>query len=238
MTYLSRLLLDPRSRAVMHDLADCHSMHRTLLSAFPQAPSEAGTGARDYFGILYRLEPDRRSGVGVIVQSSVRPDWSRLPDGYLLDSEENPVCKRVDEAYGKLRNGTILRFRLRANPTKRVWNTGEPGHERWKGKRVELQREEDQLAWLCRKGTLAGFELISYEARHDGVLDVQAAPGPKTYGRKGAGGMDGRRLTFGSVLFDGRLRVTDAERFRKALVEGIGSGKAYGFGLLSVAPDR
>lgn len=45
-------------------------------------------------------------------------------------------------------------------------------------------------------------------------------------------------LTFGAVLFEGVLRVTDAAAFRAALERGIGSGKAYGFGLLSVAPAR
>ena len=46
----------------------------------------------------------------------------------------------------------------------------------------------------------------------------------------------GHRLTFASVLFEGVLEVTDAERFRQALEQGIGSAKAYGFGLLSIAP--
>jgi CRISPR system Cascade subunit CasE len=32
------------------------------------------------------------------------------------------------------------------------------------------------------------------------------------------------------------LEITDAERFRAALAAGIGPAKAYGFGLLSVAP--
>jgi CRISPR system Cascade subunit CasE len=43
-------------------------------------------------------------------------------------------------------------------------------------------------------------------------------------------------MSFGNVLFDGRLQVTDAEVFRRTLTQGIGSGKAFGFGLLSVAP--
>ena len=42
-------------------------------------------------------------------------------------------------------------------------------------------------------------------------------------------------MTFGSVLFDGELEVNDANAFRAALRSGIGSGKAYGFGLLSIA---
>jgi CRISPR-associated protein, Cse3 family len=39
----------------------------------------------------------------------------------------------------------------------------------------------------------------------------------------------------GAVLFTGYLKVTDADRFRTALEHGIGSGKAFGFGLLSIA---
>jgi len=43
-------------------------------------------------------------------------------------------------------------------------------------------------------------------------------------------------MTFGSVLFEGRLTIDDVEKFRETLAIGIGSGKAYGFGLLSIAP--
>ncbi len=43
--------------------------------------------------------------------------------------------------------------------------------------------------------------------------------------------------TFQGVLFEGSLQVVDAEAFRKALAHGIGPGKAFGFGLLSVASE-
>ena len=41
---------------------------------------------------------------------------------------------------------------------------------------------------------------------------------------------------FRGVVFDGHLRVTDERAFKAALANGIGSGKAYGFGLMSIAP--
>ena len=43
-------------------------------------------------------------------------------------------------------------------------------------------------------------------------------------------------VTFEAALFDGRLIITDKDSFLNALRQGIGSGKAYGFGLLSIAP--
>lgn len=41
-----------------------------------------------------------------------------------------------------------------------------------------------------------------------------------------------------SVLYEGVLKVTGPDLFRQTLIHGIGSGKAYGFGLLSVAPAK
>ncbi|MEW6230192.1 MAG: type I-E CRISPR-associated protein Cas6/Cse3/CasE, partial [Bacillota bacterium] len=43
-------------------------------------------------------------------------------------------------------------------------------------------------------------------------------------------------LTFAAVEFEGHLTVLDPERFRETLRRGVGPGKAYGFGLLSIAP--
>jgi CRISPR system Cascade subunit CasE len=43
------------------------------------------------------------------------------------------------------------------------------------------------------------------------------------------------RMTFQSVRFEGLLTVIDPERFCQTLAAGIGSAKAFGFGLLSVA---
>ena len=45
----------------------------------------------------------------------------------------------------------------------------------------------------------------------------------------------GHRMRFGVALFEGRLEVSDSSQFLAALQQGIGSGKAYGFGLLSIA---
>ena len=39
---------------------------------------------------------------------------------------------------------------------------------------------------------------------------------------------------FKSVTFEGILTVTDAARFRETLTQGLGRGKAYGNGLMTV----
>ena len=102
--------------------------------------------------------------------------------------------------------------------------------ERWRGKRIELRSEEDRIAWLERKAEASGFRLLSVQINPD-VLNLQTATEAKTFGKHEKG-----RLSFGAALFNGELEITDAEKFKQALADGIGSGKAYGFGLLSIAP--
>lgn len=245
--YLSKLMLNPRLQIVRRDLADCQAMHARLLSAYSIVASEA---PRASVNLLYRLEADARLGfVSLLVQSRREPDWERLPAGYLSASDEAKAasCKNIEAKFDLLQNEARLRFRLRANPTRKIdTKTGADGKRR-NGKRVELQREEEQFAWLKRKSELHGFRL--HELR---VVDEDKSKGWRSNRQSNAktkalieaqeshGDTGGKpfkqRLTFASVLFDGELIVTNKELFRIALEEGVGSGKAYGFGLLSIAP--
>ncbi|MCR4424953.1 MAG: type I-E CRISPR-associated protein Cas6/Cse3/CasE [Firmicutes bacterium] len=235
--YLSRLILDARSREVRRDLSDCHDMHRTLLRAFGEARGPDG-GSRNSFGILYRLETDRQTGCPkVYVQSAERPDWTRLPSGYLMGDcdVENPACKELSRAYAQLHTGMVLAFALRANPTRKTGTASKAERlagTRGNGHRVFITRPDEQIAWLRRKGEESGYELMSVRVDTN-VPDVDTRPEPRVYGQRGEA-----KLTYGSVFFEGHLRITNEDKFRTTLTRGIGSGKAYGFGLLTVAPPR
>jgi CRISPR system Cascade subunit CasE len=237
MLYLSRLVLNRHSRLVVRDLGSCQELHRTILSAFPSGLA-GETGARHGAGVLFRLDdaPDGRPRL--LVQSRLEPDWSRLPLEYLASpgqAIENPACKRVDEHYDRLRAGQELLFRLRANPTKKIDTKSAADGERRNGRRVLLTDDTAQREWLQRKATQHGFSLLA-TSRAGGSADVRAGQRPNVTGFvRTSGDPRTRNLTFGAVLFDGRLRIADAPRFRDSLEQGIGSGKAYGFGLLSVA---
>lgn len=264
MMYLSRLILNARSREVRRDLADCRALHRTVMGAFPDLSADPATvgNARTLLGVLFRLESHPDTGAAsVVVQSVPEPDWSRLPDGYLLKTAgapPNPDRKNVDAAYAAIRTGDTLLFRLRANPTKRLPPATGPDGVRRDGKRVDLRTEAEHLRWLSEKGTGdaergrpgAGFRLVTVRAQPGlsvgigsegpvSVADTRARSSGKVVGQAlrptGNGAARRERLTFRDVVFEGRLVVTDAELFRETLIQGIGSGKAYGFGLLSVA---
>jgi CRISPR system Cascade subunit CasE len=199
------------------------------MSAFPQTqqPEES---ARERFGVLHRLEVDRRGNRLILyVQSWEEPDWSRLVPGYLEENSnlENPACKPVEEKYRGLKTGAVFAFRLQANPTRKIDKKNQKDGPRWHGKRVELRREEDQIAWLQRKGEQGGFEL----------LGVRVQGQVKEQGRRQRRGSSDSPLTLAAVVFEGHLRITDAGKFYDhSLARGIGPGKAYGLGLLSLAP--
>jgi CRISPR system Cascade subunit CasE len=224
--YLSRLLLNPRSRQVQRELADPYEMHRTICRAYP------GMIFKDNHpsGILFRVDVLGHTGIPtLLVQSHEKPDWSFLlaPEkNYLLPADalplklENPAMKQVDL---QLQAGQTLAFRLRANPTVKKDREGKS-----QGQRVGLVREEDQLAWLKRKIEAAGGALVS--AHVAGKANLRG----KLFIEKD----DERRMRFISAQFDGVLQVKDPELLVKTIGSGIGSAKGLGFGLLSLAPVR
>lgn len=253
--FLSKLILNHRNRDVRRDLADCHNLHRSVMSAFPHLNSPS---ARDELAVLHRLEVNLRSGALVVfVQSAAEPDWNQLPSGYLLEAEDNPACKPINGSYSALRDGQQLAFRLRANPTKKVAAFDAEGNKKKNGTRAELHGEQKQTEWLVRKSAQHGFQLLRLRISQDQTAarqmfemtepsdlptvapaNVRANPAIKICGWRGEANRRAEkdRLTFGAVIFEGLLEITDADKFKQALANGIGSGKAYGFGLLSVAP--
>lgn len=157
---------------------------------------------------LWRLETQAAwSNPQLIVQSSQPGDWGYLYDldGYL----QKPVETKAVEVEGLLQVGARYRFRLLANPTV---TRG--------GKRYGLSGEDTQLEWLKRQGERLGFRV---EAALVSASDVLTS-------RKGQ-----TRISLQRALFEGVLLVNDAGVLGGALRTGIGPGKAFGCGLLSLA---
>lgn len=235
--YLSRLILNPRSREVRRDLSNVQDMHRTVLSAFPQVDNSHN--AREEHRVLYRHEPSLRNGPEVmLVQSRSTPDWTKLSKGYLIDSAGevvSPSTKNIEFMTDALREGMTVGFRLRANATKKIMTKSGPNGERRNGKRVELRGDEQLFVWIARKAEQHGFLLPDHDGT-GGRGSVRIKTEPKLKGRRGVAGGAPSSLTVATALFEGMIKITDLDRFKNALEDGIGSAKAYGCGLLSIRP--
>lgn len=240
--YLSRLSLDTRIAGVRRDLGDCRALHRRVMTAFP--PLGEVVDARARCGVLFRVEPQGRERTAtLLVQSLTEPNWelAKLPIGYGADAVRPLATHLASIAAGQVRT-----FRLRANPTKWTKKSERPAAE-ITPHRAALVQEDEQLAWLARQGERGGF--VSYTVDvlvrdPDGsglsvrpVTDVRITNDPWVQWQP-SWSSAASPLTLGAVRYEGRLRVTDANRFQNTLREGVGRGKAFGFGLLSVLPPH
>jgi len=232
--YLSRIILNPSSKAVMHDLGSPRELHKTISGCFPAIdgqdakPTHERETPRKAYNLLHRLDHKGECAV-LYVQSSIEPDWDKLMPGYASRKDAKPV----HDLYSNISNGDRLQFRLAANPTKRAGkdDVGKPRfHDEKRRRRIDIRTEADRIKWLARKGEHCGFRL-AVAASPDGAVMVEATTENASSFKHDKG-----RVTLGSAIFTGVLEVTDADAFRNALANGIGSGKAYGFGLMSVAP--
>jgi CRISPR system Cascade subunit CasE len=226
--FLSRLCLNPLFAPALRLAGDTYEMHRTLWS----------TGFRhftkdDLGRVLFRVDADRESAAPIVlVQSEREPDWSTLPPRFVIAT---PETKPLDV---KFSSGQRLRFRLRANPTKKVGAASKSERlagARNNGKRIALLRDADQIEWLLDKGVHGGFTISGQWREVNGVktpiFSVDAVP--EGWLRCGKDGHAvGQHF---AVRFDGVLSVIDPTVFRNTLQHGIGSAKGFGFGLLSVA---
>lgn len=206
--WISKLVLNLRSKAARRDLANPYEMHRTL----SQAVAEALKEGRER--LLWRLEPTRRTERPVVlVQTLTEPDWGLIEPDY---AQVYPP-KHFDPVF---RSGQRFFFRLRANPAKRLSASG---------KRVALKTPPEKVAWLERRLREGGFRLLEREngpcvrILQDVFLEVRKKDFP---------------IQVQAVLFEGVLEVVDPELARPTLERGIGPGKALGLGLLSLAPWR
>lgn len=173
-----------------------------------RATGDAGDAER----LLWRLEPGRHEAPVLIVQSRTEPRWSRL-----LEQHPGYACvappKTMDAFVNRILHlDAPLRFRLRANASVKR-----------DGKRHALRDSRERLKWLERQAAAHGFDLIDALVVSDERLRARKAGSP---------------IILDATLFEGRLLVSDPDRARGALESGIGHGKGFGLGLLSLAPMK
>lgn len=249
--YLSSLLIETgsnpdRPRPGRLWLRNVYRVHQRLCMAFPsgERPGNDPDFLKPYApadfaqahvhvkrsanaGFLFRIDPQPGGRAVILVLSALRPDWDYAFHNadYLLAGPAQ--CKPFEP---RASAGQRYRFRLLANAVYRATaksrhSSGEPVRPEWIGKRIGVGSDAGSLrAWLERRAAAAGFS----------VSALTLAQGGWVYMNKSSRAGGGQRLR--SIRYEGLLQITDAQKFCAALTCGIGPGKAFGFGLLSIAP--
>ncbi len=207
MSYLTQILVPYELAVRQLRIRDSYDWHQRVWQAFKQRDGEK----RDFLSRLDEMDDAYR----LLILSPTEPQKPEWCPSDCFHSKPIPEDYFSHERY---------RFSLLANPTKKLVNVDEHGKARSTGKRVALTKREDLIRWMQRKAQTGGFDIGDPEA-------LRTAPKPRSYFEKK--GMHGVHY---AVEFQGTLMITDSALFRATFTTGIGSAKAFGFGLLAIAP--
>ena len=160
-----------------------------------------------------------------------RPVYRRFKDHAIVVSKEAPQESVDSKPFcPKIVAGENLRFALKADISKSKFISGKRG-ERYDPV-LDARKEDPKLSygdiaegigheWIARKGTECGFRLIQADCfDYEQIRFIR----PDSQ----------RQIRFSAIDFQGILEVIDTNSFCKALLGGIGRGKAFGLGLLLV----
>lgn len=218
--YLSRFQINPQRREARKLLSSPQAMHAAVLAGFP-APAANGDGR-----VLWRVDRDYSHRILLYVASPTAPDFTHLVEhaGW-PKTTQTWETRSYDDLLSSLKKGQRWAFRLTANPV-RSGRPKEQSHgptRRYGHVTVDQQRQ-----WLLSRTERAGFQVLTAGTEEPDLIVRERET--VTFPRRGS------KVTLRRVCYDGRLEVTDAAALRHTLIRGLGHGKAYGCGLLTLAP--
>lgn len=168
-------------------------------------PNGLGTNPRQHAGVLFRIDQGP-TGPVMLVQTGIAPALGRLPDGYgKIDIRD------ISPLLKALQSGTRVRYRIAANASKRV-SSGDRA-----GKVVPLSGAAVE-EWWQGKARAHGLRLEQLRTDPQAPATGRAKP-----------------IRHAITRFDGTAVVEDVDQVRAAVLTGIGKGKSFGCGLLSLA---
>lgn len=218
--YLSHVPLNTARRSAVALLGSPQRIHAAVLTAFPGETDQMPAGlefspAKGEGRVLWRID---RSGpkANLFVVSPERPDFTSLIEQAGWPCAENPA-RTAD--YGRfldrLEPGQSWAFRLTANPV-----TTTLDQARNKKVRVPHVTVAQQTKWFSDRAEQNGITIK--DVLIDDRRRLEFRRGDKT-------------VTLASVSYRGTLDVVDSTLLRAMLVNGIGKGKGYGLGLMTLA---
>lgn len=194
----------------------------------------AGAGAEQGPGrVLWRVDGHASSGlVSLYLLSPSAPDCEQiLAEAAVAGTQARSLD--YSPFLDRLGDDQVWAFRLAANPS---WSRSQGTGKR--GKRSGHVTVEQQRQWLVSRSEKCGFEPVlagdSADGGKEALVSVTRRERP-VFGRDNPYGHGRDRVTINRTVYEGVLRVTDAEALRTVLVSGIGRSKAYGCGLMTLA---
>jgi CRISPR system Cascade subunit CasE len=216
--YLSRIVLDPRRHWTATILRNSQATHAFAMTPF------IGTRAENQ--VLYHLDAPAHREPVLLIQSVSPPDWARANPSLGI----RPTVKDITAFHDTLQTGQRLRFRLIAAPTR---SSPDGFLRRERGTRLPIHDPQAQEAWFTRRIAPAcdtDTLVVAPHAKRSGWKSTARDSADKDGTAAGS-----RTITHNQVAFSGVLTVRNPAELRTLAAAGIGTGKAYGCGLLALA---
>lgn len=244
--FFTRFPVNKTLRSARRLLGNPYAMHAAITGSFPPAQMENRGEGR----LLWRLDDQVDGSLVLYIVSPTEPSLVGLDEqmGW-PDLEPQWGTRSYDRYLEQIRNGQRYAFRLVANPV--VSRSGIRGAQ-GRSKRIPHLTATQQAAWLIGKDAYPGLEAEVPELFMQQEKNRAERNGFRVAIDKRTGeprllvsdirtmtfrqGRDGRRITLAKARYDGLLEVTDADALRHALVYGIGHGKGFGCGMLTIVP--
>ena len=204
---------------------DYYKIHQGLWKFFPNYEYLSACKKSPF---LYRIEnPHKKGYKKILMQSIVEPIPSANFSGEKLIIEQ---VKEFEKPLNNLSSGQYLKFLVRAYPSKRLKKEGKSTNSG--NVRVPLRRDSENdltkdqvmLQWLKR--LMERDDSVSLNMEHCNIRDSF----PLRF-RKG-----NHYGTIYTVSFEGSLLLKKPKDFIENIIkQGIGSGKAFGCGMVSIS---
>ncbi|MFJ9554429.1 type I-E CRISPR-associated protein Cas6/Cse3/CasE [Nocardiopsis sp. NPDC101807] len=224
MTWLTKIVPDLASRRAQSSFTSAGELHRLVIGlASRDLGEERVESPRRRAGLLFRLEETRGAPV-LLVQSSGALDANALGEGFgsVAERDLTPFLEGLEK-------GEEVRYRIAAAPSKRLGksekNADRLGDRAKPGVRAYTRPlfGEQAEQWWRERAERNGLDLLD-------VSGTGAVPALD----RGRSGKRGVRIHV--TRFDGYAVVRDPDALREAVRNGVGRGKSFGCGLLSLAP--
>lgn len=227
--YLSKIVLAPQRRQTRRMLGSPQVMHAMVMKACASTSSQVDGDGR----VLWRVDRGEYGTVLYMV-SPAQPVLDQILDEACLPGVEARTAD-YDPFLERLAAGQQWAFRLTANP---AHSAPRGPHER--GQRFGHVTPAQQASWLASRAAKHGFALLPQPDDEENPLSTALVVRRErpVFRRQRPGESGADRVTISRVTFEGAVRVADADALRHALISGIGPSKAYGCGLLTLAPVR
>lgn len=209
--YISQVEIDLNNRRKIRDLTHLGAYHNWVEMSFPEEINKKERSRK-----LWRID---RIGerTFLLIVSEVKPDLKALEK---YGVENTAKTKDYEKFLEKLKEGQTLRFRVALNPVISKMDENTKG----RGKIYPCYNIEDQRKFFLDRSLKNGFELKD----EDFQIVERAHPLLRKRGMK--------HVKLNKVVYEGKIKIKDREKFIKTLKEGIGREKAYGFGMMTVIP--